>query len=276
MIGIIFIVFGTFLSEVSALIGKFEVAHKKETLYLMGFLEMFWATVFFVGLSLFNGNFYLDPASLPTFAARAILEIAVFTFGLLAIIKADRSTNGFLTILTIPLLLGIDIVLGYDIALQQIVGMFIIIAAIVGLYAKRGIQTKGIAYVLLWTFGAAITISLFKYNVTHYNSVEAEQGYMFLILLTYFLVMVIWKSRRNPFPYLWTYPYSFQSLTRGIAVPILSFAYIFAPASIIVTGKRAFSMLWSVLSGNHYYHEKKLGIKVLYLALILVGLVLMY
>lgn len=276
MLAIIFIIAGTLLSEVAASIGKFETSHKRETLFQMGFLEAFWPAVFFISLAVYNGNFYLDPASLPTFSIRMFFEIIVFILGLLMIMKSDRSTSAFLTTLTIPLLLFVDIVLGYDIGFQQIAGMLIVIIALVGLYAKNGIRKEGSVYSILWACGAVITISLFKYDVTHYNSVAAEQGYAYLILLAFFLACALIRDKKNPIPFLFKYPFGVQSLARGAAMPFLSFAYIFAPASIILTGKRAFSVLWAIFAGGRYFKEKKLGLKILYLGLIVIGLVLAY
>lgn len=276
MIGALFILFGTLLSEISALIGKFKATQKKESLFLMGFLETFWVMLFFIIIALCRGTLYLDPASLPIFFIRVIFELVVFTLGLQAIIKADRSTNAFLTIITIPLLLIVDIALGYDIAALQIIGIVIIIIALCTLYIKHGIRKKGSAYIILWACGAVITISLFKYNITHYNSVEAEGAYMYLILCAYSLIMTLIYDRRNPFPYLFKYPYNLESLTRGVAVPLLSFAYMFGTASIILTAKRVLSIIWSIFFGNHYFHEKRIGIKIICLVVVFLGLVLIY
>ncbi|MDQ5893553.1 MAG: hypothetical protein QG640_565 [Patescibacteria group bacterium] len=276
MLAIFTIIIGTLLSEIAASIGKFQTQHKKETIFQMGFLEAFWPAVFFISIALYNGGFYLDPASFPTFFARMFFETIVFTLGLAMIIKSDRSTSAFLTILTIPLLLLVDTFLGYEIGPQQIAGILIVVFSLVGLYSGKGLRKSGSLYAILWALGAAITISLYKYNVTHYNSVAAEQGYAFLMLLIFFFVLSLVREKKNPIPFLFKYPYNVQSLARGVAMPFLSFAYIFAPASIILTGKRAFSVLWAILSGGHYFNEKKLGIKILYLGFIIIGLILAY
>lgn len=96
---------------------------------------------------------------------------------------ADRSTYGFLRVLTIPLLLLVDLALGYSLSQGQIVGVSILTLSVLLLLLNHGLRTKGIGFVLLSAVNAVVTLSLFKYDITHFNSVEVEQGITQLVLL---------------------------------------------------------------------------------------------
>ena len=67
MIGIILMLFGTLFSEVSDSIGKEEVKEKKESVYTMGFLNLFWGALGLITIGLLRNDFVFSMASLPTF-----------------------------------------------------------------------------------------------------------------------------------------------------------------------------------------------------------------
>jgi len=272
MIGLLIAATGTILIEVGNSIGKWELLHKKETPYIMGFLHIFWGTLLFGVLILFRGHFDFKIESLPTFLPRVFLEILQIQIGILATKYAERSALGFITTGTIPLLLVVDFILGYTLSTFQILGMSLVVLTVLLLFINHGLSRKGIGYAIFITLNAVATISLFKYNITHFNSVEAEQGIVYLILLLYFLLASVFFNKVDPFSYLTRYPFSIQGISHGIGGIILSFAYLFGPASIIVTAKRAFSVLSSILFGHIYFHEKKLTTKLFAFVVILVGL----
>src|SRR3989338_4789063 len=112
MFGIVLASIATFFEEVSDVIGRREARNKKETIYTMGFLHLFWVTIFFAVLVLVNhNNFRFSMASLPFFLIRLVLEVIQFYITLTAVVVADRSTFGFIRVLTIPLLLLTDLAL---------------------------------------------------------------------------------------------------------------------------------------------------------------------
>lgn len=273
MIGIFLVFISSFFRETSSSIGKFEVSEHKESIYTMGFLTLLWGALFFFIIAFFRGEFLFSLASLPTFIPRVILEIAQVHVAMLAITTADRSTFGFLRIWTIPLILAVDFLLGYEIGLNQIIGISIIVISFIFLFFNHGIRKKGAWLVMFTAINAVATISLFKYNITHFNSVEAEQGIIRLILIAYFLILAFFVAKENPLKFLKKPIFFIQSFSAGLGSVILSFAYLFAPASIIVTAKRSFSILWTIPSGKIYFHEKKLLIKIISFILIVIGLI---
>ena len=266
----------TFFQEISSSIGKFEVQGRKESIYTMGFLNLAWGTLFFLCIAIFiRKEFLFASASLPTFIARAILEIIQAQMTMLAITKADRSAFGFIRIGTIPLLLIIDVALGYTIGLTQVFGISLIVIALIFLLINHGIRKNGLVFVVFTTINAAITLSLFKYNITNFNSVEAEQSMMMGILLVYFFLMAFFIAKENPIQFLKKPVFFTQSFSEGIGSVLMSFAYLFAPASIITTVKRSSSILWAMGSGKIYFHEKRLILKIISFILIISGLVLL-
>jgi len=87
--------------------------------------------------------------------------------------------------------------------------------------------------------------------------------------------MSFWKYKENPIKYLFKRKLFFESFPRGISGVLISFAYLYAPASVITSVKRGFSVLWSIISGNKIFHEKHLVIKIISFVLIITGLVFM-
>lgn len=103
MIAAILIAVGTLFAEVGVSLGKYEVAHKKESIYTLGFLSVFWTLIFLIATGLYRDNFIFSLESLPTLAAQVVLELTLVPIALHAVIKADRSTFSFLRLLTLPL-----------------------------------------------------------------------------------------------------------------------------------------------------------------------------
>ncbi len=242
-----------FFSEIGDSIGKRSVIDHKESIYTMGFLNMFWVVIILASSAfLIKGSFIFSLASLPTFITKMVLEIFQVYMSLSAITIASRSTFGFLRIWTLPLLLIVDIILGYSVSAWQVGGIFILVIAFILLFINHGIGKKGSGYVIFTAINAVATISLYKYNITHYNSVLGEQLISCIILLAYSFVMALFIAKENPFRFFEKPRFLVQSLSGGIASIISSFAYVFAPASVITAAGRSVSVFWSVLSGNVY------------------------
>lgn len=279
MVGLFLIVAASFAHEVATSIGKWETSHRKESPYSFGFLDTLGAGAVLTLLAFIPlgsaGGIVFDPASLPTLLARLALEIPLAWAAVFAVTRADRSTAGFLRTITIPLLLAVDIVLGYTLHTGQMIGMLLIIMSLVLLCINHGIKRRGAGLILFVSIGAVATISLYKYNITHYNSVLVEQGSAYLILLAFFYLMARFHKGERPLRFLRRPVFFAQSCFAGAAAALSSFAYLFSAASVIATAGRACSILFSILSGRLYFHEKKLWVKIAAFALILIGLFLL-
>lgn len=276
MIGVFMALIAGFFSEIGDSIGKRSVNDHKESIYTMGFLNMFWVVVILTSSAfLVTNSFIFSLASLPTFITKMVLEIFQVYMSLSAITIASRSTFGFLRIWTLPLLLVVDIMLGYSVSGWQVGGIFILVIAFILLFINHGIEKKGSGYVIFTAINAVATISLYKYNITHYNSVLAEQLSTCIILLVYSFVMAFFVAKENPFRFFKKPRFLIQSLSGGLASIISSFAYMFAPASVITAAGRSASVFWSVLSGNVYFKESRVVLKMSAVALIGVGIFLL-
>lgn len=275
MFGIILASLGTFFEEVSDIIGRNEISKKRETIYTMGFLQMFWATIFFLVLVLVhNDAFKFSAASLPTFSIRVVLEIIQVYITLVAVVEADRSTFGFIRVLTIPLILLVDLAIGYQIATLQIVGIGLIILSMLILFMDHDFSKKASRLVLFTAFNSVATISLYKYNITHFNSVAAEQLIMLIILLTCLTFAAFYITKEHPFKMLGKKVFFLQSFAQGVGSLIESFAYSFAAASIIISAKRSSSVFWATLSGGLYFKERHILVKLSMFLLLTAGIVL--
>lgn len=267
---------GGFFEELGASLAKQNILARVASVYTIGFLNTLFGALILCGTVIFFGQeFVFSSASLPTFALRSFLEILQTYATLRALSEADRSTQGFLRVLTLPLLLLVDVILGYTLTAYQVIGVGFIIFAFIFLFINHGIKKKGSGFVLFGAINAVATISLYKYDITHYNSVAAEQVVMFGILLVYFLLMAVLVSKENPFRAFRNKKLLAQSVLRGGGGVIVSFAYNLASASVITTIKRSGEVLWSILSGNVFFREKRFFVKVVAFALMVVGIVLL-
>lgn len=272
MLGIAFVLISQFFSEIATAFGKREVEKKEETVYSMGFLNAFWSTIFLAAWGLLGGgSFVFSLESLPFFLLRAVLEIALTFTTLHAVISSDRSTFSFLRILTIPLLLVIDLMLGYSIATMQVAGMLTIVVALIFLATSHGLSAKGKLLSLASAVLAVATITLYKYDIEHFNSVEAEQSFMHFILLISLMIAGWVRGHENVLHSLVRPAFFGQSIAAGVGSVFLSFAYTFAPASVILTAKRSFDILITIASGRLYFHENNTGLKLVAFVLVVIG-----
>lgn len=273
MFGIILIAISTFFEEISNVIGKAKAARNEESPYSMAFLSIFWMVVCFFAIAIVDpDSFTFSSASIPTFTLRAILEIVQWYFYVFAVIQADRTMFSFVRTLTIPLLLLTDIFLGYSTGIITIVGILIIVFTLSLAFANGALKRKGLKFVVFSAINAVLTTSLLKYNISHYNSVVAEQLSVHTISLIFFFALAITKSQEKPLQLLIRPGFFIQSITIGVSGFIESFSYNYGIASVIVTAKRAFGILWSILTGNIYFKEKRLPFKIGIATLIVVGL----
>ena len=264
-----------FFLEISSSIGKHELLKKKESLYAVGFLGSVWATLFLLIWTLVvSKEFVFSIESLPTFLLRAVLEVILVFVSLGAIRDADRSTFAFLRVLTIPVLLLVDVILGYSLSSLQIGGVLVLLIAFLMLASGHALSSKGKLLAASSALLAVATIALYKYNITHFNSVEAEQSIMHAITFTAIIIAAVVQGRENVFKYLLRPLCLIQSFAAGIAAVCMSFAYAFVPASIALTMKRSFEMGAAVIFGRAYFAEQKPLLKFVALALMVCGIVL--
>ena len=266
---------GTLSAEISNSIGKHAVAHKKQTLYSMGFLTMFWSVILFSSIVLLGADFTISTDSFHLFIPRVILEIILAHVTIKSIIVADRTTVSFVRMISIPLLLMVDLIIGYDLLLRNIWGIVLLLAALFVLLWRNPSGQKGLSIVLLGSVLAVVTTSLFKYNITFHNSVAAEQLIISIALLLYFFSFSTFKLKEKPWHLLTQRTAQIQSLTHGIAALLMSFAYLFAPASIIISLKRSLTVFWATASGRLVFHEKNIIRKIVALAIGIIGIALL-
>lgn len=275
MFGIALIALAECFAEASISIGRYEVKHRKETLYAMAFLSAAWTTVFLAIYTLTWGEFRFTLESLPTFTARLILESLLLFVSLNALIKADRSTFAFLRIITIPLLLAADIALGYTVSITEMLGISFIVLALIILFLNHGLSRRGKFLSILSGLIAVATVTLYKYDITHFNSVEAEQILTYATLIILIIVVAKIHTGENVVRHMFQPLFLAQSLFAGIATALFSFAFLFAPASVITSAKRAFETFTAVISGRSYFKEKHFIVKVVAATFVAAGIVIM-
>ena len=275
MIGIAITAIGTFFEEIATTIGKKEIHDKKETVYTMAFLYLFWGTFWFLGVILFKGEFIFSTASLPTFLTRFIFEIIQIHVSIWAIVLSERSTFGFVRTATLPMLLIVDLFLGYSILPIQMLGVIFIVSSLIIIFLNHGLSRNGLGFVIYSTFGAVVTVSLYKYDISNFNSVEAEQFVMHVLLVIYFFFVSLKLGHENPIKFMKHRIFFAQSFSRGATSAIISFAYLFAPASIIMAAERSTSVFWSVVFGKVYFYEKHVVVKIFSLTFLVIGIIML-
>ncbi|MBI4065721.1 hypothetical protein HY412_00815 [Candidatus Kaiserbacteria bacterium] len=273
--------FGIFLAGISAAfeeltnsLGKRKIGDGTESYYTFGFLTQFFSALLILGAGLLLNNLVFALDSLVTFIPRVLVAILEIQLAVIALVKVDRGNIGFIRLATIPLLLLTDLALGYSLSVFQILGMCLIVAPIIVLFSQ-GKNDKGLWLALTVAALAAVDISLYKYDISHFNSVEAEQAIISLILSLYFFITAAIVRRENPILFLKRPVYLIQTGSSGLAYVVGSFSYLFAPASIITAAFRGFSVLFSILTGQFYFKEKNFLVRFGLFILIVDGLLLL-
>jgi hypothetical protein len=238
MFAISLVIIATAFEEFAESSSKRWIGNSTERLYSFALLSVIWGALLFSALYVVKGG-YIDVRSFPILALRLVFEVLQMHLTVSAIAIADRSTYGFLRILTIPLLLGVDIFLGYDVSVFQTFGTALIAIALLFLFTNHGLSRKGVWFVLGSAVNAVITISLYQYDIKHFNTLEAEQMIIFVALVLYFMAVL---GLRFPGSLRRFFTDSFltkRSVAQGLGSVVMSYAYLFAPASVIIAGKRA-------------------------------------
>jgi len=217
------------------------------------------------------GGLVFSIASLPFLLVRVALEIVQVQITLLALARADRSTFGFLRTLSLPLLLIVDLGLGYAIPALRLWGVVAIIVGLLFLFLNHGISKRGALLSLFSAVNAVITISIFKYDITYFNSVAVEQCLVIFAIVVYFWILSR-RTRQYPLRLLRERRYWSQFVLSMIDTTATSFAYVFAAASIITSARRAMAVLWAIASGELYFHERHVVIKLISFAFVAGGI----
>ncbi len=274
MFGFLLVIISGFFIEISDIIAKEKIKTHQISVYATGFLVSIFGIIFFICTGLIWGSFQFSMNSLPTLGLRIILEIILHAIIIMAIAKSNRSTFGFVRTLTIPLLLIANIIMGYGASSKQILGIIIITGIVTTfLYFSGKFEKRGLGLLLISAILPVFTISLYKYNITNFNSVEAEQIIVSIALLIFFLLMAIFKAKENPFKFLLRPVYFFQAMMAGVGGVVGSFAYLFLLPSVVVAITRSCAVLFAVLSGDFYFKEKRPFLKILVALAIILGLV---
>jgi hypothetical protein len=261
MLAVLLLFSSTFALEASMSIGKRSVDKRRETVFEMCFLGFFWGLLLLLSTLAFGATFRVTLASLPTLTLRIILEAALTYTLAESTVRADRTTSAFLRLLTIPLLLVVDISLGYHFTSLQLAGVGLMFAALLLAFGKNASSQRGAWYAVLGAILAVGTVSLYKYDITHFNSVVGEQSVVLTVLLAWFFGLSMRKGR-NPLRLLLRPETGTQSLANGISIALEAFALSLAPAAVIITLKRSFAVIWAIVFGGTYFHEHSLGRKI--------------
>jgi hypothetical protein len=206
---------------------------------------------------------------------RVILEVALAHITRAAIVAADRSTFSFVRTGTILLVLAIDWLVGYRLTLYHFFGIGLVIIALFIAFSTRSLSRRGLGWVIISAVIAALTISLFKFDITNYNSVVAEQLLVYLFITGYFTAMACWVSKERPWKLLRNRAGILQALFSGFCAVIDSFAYLFAAASVIIAARRSSAVLWSILTGRFYFKESYLAFKLVVATILTGGIILL-
>lgn len=193
-----------------------------------------------------------------------------------AIVKADRSTNGLLSILAIPLLLVSDIFLKYDITTYHIIWIFFIITTLITISFRWTINLKWAKYTLITQIFAFINIMIYKIAITNYISTELMNIIISLcIFIITFIYILSKKWSKNSFKKIYQKKYIKFWLLWWLGWVFNSMWYMFWPASVITALKRILSMFWGVVMWKIYFHEERFFQKMASVGVIAMWVVIM-
>jgi drug/metabolite transporter (DMT)-like permease len=281
MIGLVLWIIWTFFEELNNSLLK-EKSKKYHYVTVWVIMSCFSLLVFIVMwlYKTYSGDLELifNTASIPLLIVRLIFEVLQSYFTLLAIKQCDRSTFSILRVLTIPLLVIADVVLWYQFTSYSLIWIGIILFSFIWFNSNhRTINWKGWYFALFTAINAVITLSLFKYSITHYgNSLEIDQWIMALWTVIFFIWYNLKKERKIGL-YLLKKEKIFwiQWILMALTSIILSYSYLYLNASEATAVKRAWEMFWSVLAGFVFFQETNFIKKILFALCIILGLIVM-
>lgn len=264
-----------FFYEFSLSSGKKAFQKHRETVYSLGFITYTSTLIFFIVGVLLGTDFYFNPTSIRTLVPRIMLEIIIAHLSMKAVLKASRTTSAFLSNITIPLLLLSDFLLAYSISNIRLGGICLIILSILVLMKFDRKSHKGASLVLVVGVISAITTTLYKYDITHFNSVAAEQIISLSCVSLYFLYMVKIKTSFKHWRYALSSAGLVQSVSMGFSSLISSYAYSLAPASVVVSMLNGSTIIWGMIFGRTYFHEHGMKVKLFAACFVICGLLLL-
>ena len=275
MLGILLAFSGNFFGEFASSFGKQLLEKKELSVYLYGAVNYFLLTLLFLVIVFMGGESLALGGGVLLFFVRSFFEIVQSELQLRALQFADRTTFGFLRTITIPVLLVVDLVLGYVLTMTQFVGVLLVTLSLVFMFSGKHMKRNGFYLSLFSALNAVITISLYKYNITHFRSVAVEGFYITLLLASYFIFRSALLHGSRSFPLLPRRSALLSSLGNGVASVLVSFAYQYGPASLILAMVRAGGLFWSFFSGALYFHEDGVRRKFVVLSMLIVAVFLM-
>ncbi len=245
----------TFLSENAS--SRMKKIWEKLTFYQKWFILTLCKIFFtiFLLLTVWTWTLTLNNLSFLLIVLYSLLWILFTYFAMNAINKADRSTNSLFSVLVLPLLLISDILLWYNINIYHIIWVLFIVLILVLSTWKWPISTKWIKYIIWAQIVASIWITVYKYLITHFVSVETILLIDSLIMMSIFVSITIYK--------LWILwireSLYFKNIKfwifSGLWQTIWLFAYMFWPASIVTAIKRILQMSWWVVFWRFVFNE---------------------
>jgi hypothetical protein len=247
----------TFFDEVSASIGKKSMQQNKQNVYQLGFLTCFWSLILMSVLVLLGANIRFNPKSIPFLASNIALFISFNLIAGRAIKIANRSSIGLIRPITIPLLLLVDLAIGYKLTSLQIAGTFIVFLTLISAIRDKQSSRKGSGLIFVSSVLSVGMASISKYDITYFNSVAVDQSIVMGCSLAFFS-LACFVQGSNPFRLLSKPRNNTQSMTAGLSGVLEGFAYLYAPASVVVSLKRGTALIWSTISGKIYFKEENL------------------
>lgn len=271
----------TFFEEINNSITKHK--SQKHHFLMLWVITSFFGMVIFICFWIYKYYFTeisinFNPKSIPLLLIRLLFEILQSYFTMLAIQKADRTTFSTIRILTIPLLIISDIILWYHFTIYSLIWMWIILLSFILFNLKsKTINFKWWELVLFTAVNAVITISIYKYSITHFwNSVEVDQFFIFLWLLSFFIIYNYKKNKSCALKLiLKEKQFILQWLAIWFASLILSYSYLYLNSSEATMIKRAWEMFWSISTWYLFFNETSPLRKILLAIMIVIWLAIM-
>lgn len=275
MFGVLLAFSGNFFGELSSSFGKRLLEKKELSMYLYGAINYFFITSIFGVIAYVEKEPLILGSGIGLLLVRIIFEIIQSEVQLRALQFASRTTFGFLRTLTIPLLLLVDLVLGYTMSFTQVVGIAIVTLSLLFMFSGIRLREKGFYFTLFSALNSVITISIYKYDITHFRPVAVEGFYVTLFLATYFILRSFILHGRNIFVSLRHPKFIVSAMGSSLATVFVSFAYQYGPASLVLAMVRASALFWSFIAGAVYFREGSMKRKFVTLSFLVIASFLM-
>lgn len=166
-------------------------------------------------------------------------------------------------------LLTVDLILWYNISSWEIAWILLITFTLIIVSSNRTISLNGVGYVLLSVIFSVVNISIVKYWIENYNSLESQMLIIQVLVSIIMFFVVLFQKGLNWIAVCFNPKYFVVGVFNSLNVLFNNIALLFGPASVVTALRKVWEVIWWVVFWKVIFDEKKF-LRKIWTALILI------